>query len=107
MVRLIEINGHRRLQLVVAVVGMRTARLLRMGMNIDGHQLVDVHETLPDRAWFPALEHIDTNAYSGTWPTSAAGDSDAGDTAKLWNVATARAIILPLEQQTSRATNKP
>ena len=40
IVRLIEIDRHRGLKLVVAVVGMRAARFLRMRMDIDGHQLI-------------------------------------------------------------------
>ncbi len=46
IVGLVEINRHLRLQLVVAVVGMRAARLLGVGVDIDRHQFVDVHGTL-------------------------------------------------------------
>ena len=48
VVGLVEIDRHRRLQLVVAVIRMGAARLLGMGVDVDRHQLVDVHGTLPD-----------------------------------------------------------
>ena len=53
IVGLVEINRHLRLQLVVAVVGMRSARLLGVGVDIDRDEFVAVHDTLPEGLGIP------------------------------------------------------
>ena len=43
----IEIDRHRGLQIVIAVVRMGAAGLLRMGVDVDRDQVVQIHEMLP------------------------------------------------------------
>ncbi len=61
-------------KLVIAVVRMGAARLLRMGVDVDRDQVVQIHEMLPFcfkslSVLPPALEHIEVSPHNGMPPT--------------------------------------
>ena len=47
IVRLIEVDRHLRLEIIVPVIRMRAARFLGMSVNIDCDQLIDLHGPAP------------------------------------------------------------
>ena len=53
LVRRLEIFGHLRLEVVIAVVGMHAARLFRMGVDIDRHEIVGIEQLQFGHLAFP------------------------------------------------------
>jgi hypothetical protein len=55
----LEVFGHLRLEVVIAVVAMHAARLFRMGMDVDRHDVVDVGRLQLGHFRFPARQVSD------------------------------------------------
>jgi len=55
LVRRLEIFRHPLLEIVVAVVGMQPTRLLRMGVDVDRDDVVDIGQLQLRHVRFPGL----------------------------------------------------
>ena len=53
--RRFEIGVHAGLEVVIAVVGVGAARLLGMGVDVDGHKLVEIYRSSSPKQAFREL----------------------------------------------------
>ena len=58
LVRRLEILGHLRLEVDIAVVAMHAAGLFRVGMDVDGHEVIDIGELQFGHISFPAAASL-------------------------------------------------
>ena len=58
LVRRLEILGHLRLEIIIAVVAMHAARLLGVGMNVDRDHVVEIGQLRFGHFRFPAAGFV-------------------------------------------------